>query len=195
MLEYVCRFRLLDAPSFISAQLAGALAATGFVSLAVAGSSSSRGLNVLLPHNTGTGTDMLKTYMFACVQNAGRSQMAAAFFNMYADAGCRAISAGTAPAENVHPLVVDVMREIGIDLAAAKPQKLTEELVHEANVLVTMGCGESCPFVSGLKIIEWSLPDPKRQPIEAVRAIRDQIHEYVKALLRDDCRECCSSLR
>ena len=91
----------------------------------------------------------MKTYVFACVHNAGRSQMAAAFFNLYAQPGCQAVSAGTQPAQHVHPEVVAVMKEIGIDLSAGKPQRLTEDLASKAQVLVTMGCGEACPFVPG----------------------------------------------
>ncbi len=132
------------------------------------------------------------TYLFACTHNAGRSQMAAAFFNLYAEAGCRALSAGTQPAPRVHPEVVSVMKEIGIDLASAQPQKLTAELARKADVLVTMGCGEACPFVPGLRVVEWSLPDPKEQPPNVVRTIRDQIHDNVKNLLRQECSACCS---
>ena len=84
------------------------------------------------------------------------------------------------------------MREIGIDLSAAKPQKLTDELARGADVLVTMGCGEQCPYVPGLRVVDWALPDPKGQPVERVRAIRDQIHEQVKGLLKEQCGECCS---
>lgn len=86
------------------------------------------------------------------------------------------------------------MREIGIDLTSAKPQKLTDELARSASVLVTMGCGEACPYVPGLKIIDWALPDPKGQSRDAVRAIRDEIHERVKGLLRSECAECVVSL-
>jgi arsenate reductase len=112
----------------------------------------------------------VKTYLFACLHNAGRSQMAAALFNLYADpAECRAISAGTQPASQVHPEVVEVMREIGIDLSGAKPQKLTDELARTASVLVTMGCGEVCPLVPGLRTLDWSLLDPKDQSLDAVR--------------------------
>jgi len=117
--------------------------------------------------------------------------MAAALFNIYANhEGCIGISAGTQPANQVHPEVVQVMREIGIDLSAAKPQKLTDELARSVSVLVTMGCGETCPYVPGLKRVDWEIPDPKGQPIEQVRAIRDEIHESVKALLRAECADC-----
>jgi arsenate reductase len=135
----------------------------------------------------------IKTFLFACVHNAGRSQMAAALFNAYADrTQCRGISAGTEPGNHVQPEVVEIMREIGIDLSAAKPQKLTDDLARSASVLVTMGCGEACPYVPGLRTIDWVLPDPKGQSREAVRAIRDEIHERVKALLRNDCANCCT---
>ncbi len=117
--------------------------------------------------------------------------MAAALFNIYADQRqCRGISAGTQPANHVHPEVVETMREIGIDLGSSKPRKLTPELTQTASVLVTMGCGDACPFVPGLKMIDWALANPKGQPPEAVRAIRDDIHERVKALIRSECAAC-----
>jgi arsenate reductase len=146
---------------------------------------------VLVPHPTERRGSGVKTYIFACIHNAGRSQIASAFFNLYAAKGCRAISAGTMPAEGVHPEVFEVMREIGIDLSGAKPQKLSDELARQADVLVTMGCGETCPFIPGLRIIDWSIADPKGQPLEQVRQIRDQIQEHVKALIKEDCAECC----
>jgi arsenate reductase len=120
--------------------------------------------------------------------------MAAAFFNLYAQNGCRAISAGTRPAERVHPEVIEVMLEVGIDLKGAKPQTLTDEMAKHADVLVTMGCGEACPFVPGLRIIDWAILDPKGQPAETVRQIRDQIHEQVRNLLKEDCADCCREL-
>ena len=134
----------------------------------------------------------VKTYLFACVHNAGRSQMAAALFNVYVDKNqCRAVSAGTQPADHVHPEVVESMRELGIDLTSCRPQKLSLELLQGASVLVTMGCGEACPFVPGLRTIDWMLPDPKGQSLETVRAIRNAIQERVTALIRSDCAECC----
>jgi arsenate reductase len=136
----------------------------------------------------------MKTYLFACVHNAGRSQMAAALFNLYADRKqCMAISAGTQPADQVHSEVVTVMREVGIDLTSARPQKLTTELAKGASVLVTMGCGEQCPFVPGLRTIDWALTDPKGQSLESVRAIRDEIHERIKTLIMTECSECCTA--
>ncbi len=126
----------------------------------------------------------MKTVIFACVHNAGRSQMAAAFFNRFADPDhARALSAGTQPAEHVHPEVVAVMREVGIDLSAAQPTRLTDELAAGAQLLVTMGCGESCPVVPGLRRQDWNLPDPKAQPIERVRAIRDEVRTRVEQLV------------
>ena len=193
--------RPADAPAFIAAQFAGAISATLFFRWLVPGLPGVAP-RVLLPHvlvdvpTSGRppkeGTPM-KTFIFACVHNAGRSQMAAAFFNLYAEPGCRAISAGTEPAERVHPEVAAVMNEIGIDVSAARPQKLTDELAREADVLVTMGCGEQCPYVPGLRVVDWELSDPKGQPMERVRAIRDQIHEQVKGLLKEQCAECCSA--
>jgi arsenate reductase len=110
--------------------------------------------------------------------------MAAAFFNALADpAKVRAISAGTAPGDSLHPEVVDAMREIGIDLSAAQPHRLTPELASQASLLVTMGCGEACPFVPGLQREDWELPDPKGQPPERVRAISDEIRERVQRLI------------
>ena len=126
----------------------------------------------------------MKTVIFACVHNAGRSQMAAAFFNQLADGQrARAISAGTQPGERVHPEVVEVMREKGLDLAAATPQKLTDELAREAALLITMGCGDACPHVPGLRRDDWPLQDPKGQPAARVREIRDDIRARVEALL------------
>jgi protein-tyrosine-phosphatase len=122
--------------------------------------------------------------IFACVHNAGRSQIAAAFFNQLADrARVEAVSAGTQPGERVHPVVVDVMNELGIDLSSQKPQRLTESLASDAKLLVTMGCGDECPYVPGLKTEDWALPDPKNQPVEVVRQIRDDIMKRVSALV------------
>jgi arsenate reductase len=127
----------------------------------------------------------VSTVIFACVHNAGRSQMAAAFFNALADpARARAVSAGTEPAERVHPEVVDVMREAGIDLSGATPTRLTDEVGRGADLLVTMGCGETCPFVPGLERADWDLPDPKGQRLERVRAIRDDIRARIAELVR-----------
>jgi arsenate reductase len=122
----------------------------------------------------------MKTVLFACIRNAGRSQIAAAFFNALADpARVRAISAGTVPGDHVHPEVVGVMREVGIELADATPRRLTEELARTADVLVTMGCEEQCPVVPGLRREDWPLEDPKGQPPQRVREIRDEIRRRV----------------
>lgn len=124
--------------------------------------------------------------IFACVHNAGRSQMAAAFFNALADKQkAHATSAGTQPGERVHPEVVEVMKDIGIDLSGIKPQLLTSELAQDAQLLVTMGCGDACPYVPGLKRDDWPLPDPKGQSIERVREIRDSIKQRVRKLIDD----------
>jgi len=122
--------------------------------------------------------------IFACVHNAGRSQMAAAFFNQLADpAKAEGISAGTEPGLRVHPEVLSVMHEAGIDLSAAKPQKLTQELANDATLLITMGCGDKCPFVPGLRRDDWPLRDPKGLPVEQVRAIRDEVKTRVQNLI------------
>jgi protein-tyrosine-phosphatase len=133
------------------------------------------------------GQPIVKMVIFACVHNAGRSQMAAALFNELADpARAQALSAGTNPAERVHPEVVEVMQEEGIDLSGARPQKLTTELASRAQLLITMGCGDECPYVPGLRRDDWPLDDPKGQPIQRVRAIRDQIRSRVEALISDE---------
>ena len=126
----------------------------------------------------------MSNVLFACVHNAGRSQMAAAFFNALADpAKAVAVSAGTQPGERVHPEVVDVMREVGIELSAHRPQKLTDQLAREASLLVTMGCGDECPYVPGLQRDDWPLDDPKGKPLDQVRRIRDEVRARVSELL------------
>ncbi|MCK6445488.1 MAG: arsenate reductase ArsC [Planctomycetes bacterium] len=122
----------------------------------------------------------MDTVIFACVHNAGRSQMAAAFFELCADpARARALSAGTQPGERVHPEVVAVMGELGVDLSAKKPQKLTEELARGATWLITLGCGEACPNVPGIRRDDWPLADPKGAGVDAARRIRDQVRQRV----------------
>ena len=122
--------------------------------------------------------------VFACVHNAGRSQIAAAFFNSMADGSkARAVSAGTQPGDRVHPEVVAVMKEVGMDLSNAQPQRLSLDLARGAILLVTMGCGDECPVVPGARRDDWPLPDPKGLPIERVRAIRDEIKSRVERLL------------
>jgi arsenate reductase (thioredoxin) len=122
--------------------------------------------------------------IFACVHNAGRSQMAAAFFNQLSDPKmAMAVSAGTDPGARVHPEVQAVMQEIGIDLSNAKPQGLTEELAQEAQLLITMGCGDKCPHVPGLRRDDWPLRDPKGLSLDEVRTIREEIKKRVQSLL------------
>ncbi len=122
--------------------------------------------------------------IFACVHNAGRSQMAAAFFNQLADrTEAEAVSAGTEPGLHVHPEVLAAMQEVGIDLSNAKPQKLTQELAEGAALLITMGCGDKCPYVPGLRRDDWPLEDPKGLPMDEVRRIRDDIKRRVQALI------------
>lgn len=126
----------------------------------------------------------IETIVFACVHNAGRSQMAAALFNHVADpAKARALSAGTKPGAAVHPEVREVMLELGIDLSGARPQLLTSELSRGARLLITMGCGEECPYIPGVERDDWPLPDPKGRPPEEVRRIRDEIQVKVASLV------------
>lgn len=122
----------------------------------------------------------MEIVIFACIHNAGRSQMAAAFFNTYADqTKAQAISAGTQPASQVHPEVKTAMDELGISLADAKPKLLTAELAKDAKFLITMGCKENCPYIPGLKILDWPFQDPKGQSLDNVRITRDNIKAQV----------------
>jgi len=126
----------------------------------------------------------MKTVLFACIHNAGRSQMAAAWFNQLADRrSARAISAGTEPGSRVHPEVQSAMEEVGIDLSSAVPTFLSRELAGSASLLVTMGCGEACPVVPGLRRMDWPLEDPKGKSIAEVRRIREEIRGRVEALI------------
>jgi protein-tyrosine-phosphatase len=125
----------------------------------------------------------MATVLFVCLHNAGRSQMSQALFQRAAGDRHTAISAGTTPAEHVHPEVVEVMRELDIDLAKRRPQLLTRDLAEQADVVVTMGCGDACPYIPGKQYIDWDLPDPKGRPIAEVRATRDEIGRRVMALL------------
>ena len=131
----------------------------------------------------------MATVLFVCLHNAGRSQMSQALFDraaaeQHATLGKHtALSAGTTPADHVHPEVIAVMRELGIDLSDRKPQLLTTELAQQADVVVTMGCGDACPYIPGKRYIDWDLPDPKGLPIDQVRAIRDDIAHGVQHLL------------
>jgi arsenate reductase (thioredoxin) len=126
----------------------------------------------------------MKTVLFACIHNAGRSQMAAAWFNALVNPErARGISAGTEPGTRVHPEVLEAMREVGIDLSNAKPQFLSTELAERAALLVTMGCGETCPVVPGLRRLDWPLEDPKGKDIARVREIRDDVRDRIVKLL------------
>ena len=127
----------------------------------------------------------MATALFVCLHNAGRSQMSAALFEHAAAGRHQALSAGTTPAERVHPEVVEVMRELGIDLADRTPQLLTRELAEQADVVVTMGCGDACPYIPGKRYLDWDLTDPKGLPVDQVRAIRDDIAQRVDALVAE----------
>ncbi len=127
----------------------------------------------------------MSTVLFVCLHNAGRSQMSRAMFERAAAGRHTALSAGTTPGDRVHPEVVAVMRELGIDLADRKPQLLTRELAHKADIVITMGCGDQCPYIPGKRYIDWELPDPKGRPIDEVRATRDEIADRVIALLSE----------
>jgi protein-tyrosine-phosphatase len=123
--------------------------------------------------------------LFVCLHNAGRSQMSAALFERAAAGRHQADSAGTTPGERVHPEVVEVMREVGVDLSDRVPRKLTREAAERADVVVTMGCGDECPYIPGKRYLDWELEDPKGRPVEAVRATRDQIARHVEELVAE----------
>jgi arsenate reductase (thioredoxin) len=123
--------------------------------------------------------------LFVCLHNAGRSQMSQALFNRAAGSRDAAASAGTTPAERVHPEVVEVMRELGIDLSDRVPRRLTDELARWADVVVTMGCGDECPYIPGRRHVDWDLPDPKGRSVDEVRAIRDEIAARIDGLLAE----------
>ena len=127
----------------------------------------------------------MATALFVCLHNAGRSQMSAALFERAAGGRHQALSAGTTPANQVHPEVVRVMNELGIDLAGSTPRKLTREHAERADVVVTMGCGDGCPYIPGKRYLDWELQDPKGRPLEEVRHIRDEIAERVRALVEE----------
>jgi arsenate reductase len=127
----------------------------------------------------------MATALFVCRQNAGRSQMSAALFERAAAGRHQALSAGTTPAEHVHPEVVEAMRELGIELSGRTPQLLTSELAEQADVVVTMGCGDECPYIPGKRYIDWDLPDPAGRPLGEVRATREQIDRCVRTLVEE----------
>jgi arsenate reductase len=127
----------------------------------------------------------MATALFVCLHNAGRSQMAAALLEHAAGNRHRALSAGSVadPNGRVHPEVVEVMRELDVDLADRRPQRLTDELADQADVVVTMGCGDTCPFIPGKRYVDWDLPDPKGRPVDEVRATRDEIARRIEQLV------------
>jgi protein-tyrosine-phosphatase len=125
----------------------------------------------------------MATVLFVCLHNAGRSQMSHALFARQAQGRHQSLSAGTSPATRVHPEVVQVMAEIGIDLADEKPQKLTTALAEQADVVVTMGCGDGCPYLPGKRYVDWELPDPSGRPVDQVRGTRDDIRRRVEDLV------------
>jgi arsenate reductase (thioredoxin) len=129
----------------------------------------------------------MATALFVCLHNAGRSQMSAALFERAAGGRHRALSAGSEadPDGRVHPQVVEVMGELGVDLSGRRPQRLTRALAEEADVVVTMGCGDACPFIPGKRYLDWELEDPKDRPLEEVRATRDEIARRVEALVAE----------
>ena len=123
--------------------------------------------------------------LFVCLHNAGRSQMSAALFERAAGGRHQARSAGTTPGAAVHPEVVEAMGELGVDVSGNHPRKLTEEDARWADVVVTMGCGDECPYIPGRRYLDWELDDPKGRPIEEVRATRDEIGRRVGELVRE----------
>ena len=131
------------------------------------------------------GGQLMATALFVCLHNAGRSQMSQALFERAAGGRHRALSAGTTPGDRVHPEVVEVMRELDIDLADRVPQALTTELAEQADVVVTMGCGDECPYIPGKRYLDWDLDDPKGRPVDEVRATRDEIDRRVRELVEE----------
>jgi arsenate reductase len=127
----------------------------------------------------------MSTVLFVCKQNAGRSQISRALLEQAAAGHHHALSAGTKPARHVHPEVVAVMDELGIDLSGRSPQLLTRELAEQADLVVTMGCGDECPLIPGKRYIDWDLADPSGRPLDEVRAIRDEIGRRIRALITD----------
>jgi arsenate reductase len=123
--------------------------------------------------------------LFVCLHNAGRSQMSEALFELRAGGRHQAESTGTEPAERVHPSVVEAMREVGVDLSGHRPRRLSRELAERADVVVTMGCGDECPYIPGKRYVDWDLPDPSNLPTEEVRRIRDEIARRVEQLVAE----------
>ena len=132
-----------------------------------------------------TGDEESANVLFLCVHNAGRSQMAAGWMRHLADGAVGVYSAGSQPADTINPMAVAAMAEVGIDITANEPQPWTEAILADVDVVITMGCGDECPYVPGMRYIDWELPDPAGQPIEAVRPIRDEIEARVRDLLAE----------
>jgi arsenate reductase len=132
-----------------------------------------------------SGQELMANVLFVCLHNAGRSQMSQALFERSAGAAHQARSAGTTPGDRVHPVVAEAMREVGMEVGDHTPQKLTDELGRWADIVVTMGCGDECPYIPGRRYIDWDLKDPKGLPIGEVREIRDDIAKRVEGLLAE----------
>jgi protein-tyrosine-phosphatase len=127
----------------------------------------------------------MSTVLFVCLHNAGRSQMSQAFLERAAGGRHTALSAGTSPGDRVHPRVIEVMHEVGIDLSGRTPQLLTRELAERADIVITMGCGDQCPVIPGKRYLDWELADPQGRPLDDVRATRDEIGSRVHALIAE----------
>jgi protein-tyrosine-phosphatase len=127
----------------------------------------------------------MASVLFVCLHNAGRSQISQALFERAAGEAHEALSAGTTPAAEVHPVVVEALRELDIDIAGREPRLLTRELAEHADLVVTMGCGDECPYIPGKRYVDWELPDPKDRPLPDVRATRDEIARRVEQLVRE----------
>ena len=170
-------------PGFVVAQLAGGALAIVLIRTLYPDVGADRdAADVVIPHPDPL---TMATALFVCLHNAGRSQMSAALFERAAAGRHHALSAGTTPGDRVHPEVVEVMRELGIDLADRTPQLLTRDLAEQADVVVTMGCGDACPYIPGKRYLDWDLTDPKGLPIDEVREIRDDIARRVEALVAE----------
>ncbi len=127
----------------------------------------------------------MATVLFVCLHNAGRSQMSHALFDAACGGRHRGLSAGTTPAERIHPEVVEAMAEVGIDLSSREPRMLTRELAAQADVVVTMGCGDACPVIPGKRYVDWDLPDPKGRPLTEIRATREEIARRAASLIAE----------
>ena len=129
--------------------------------------------------------DDVPTVLFLCVHNAGRSQMAAGFLRHLAGDGVEVLSAGSEPADQVNPAAVEAMREVGIDIASAQPKRWDVETIERTDVVVTMGCGDECPYVPGTRYVDWPLEDPAGKGVDAVRQVRDRIRANFEAMLTE----------